>query len=229
MKLIINITDKKVTKAFVIIGIALACAALIGDQIFNFQGRFFELSLFKLDKKITISTSYASFLLFMCSILIVTILYLKKKEEDRFIPHWIVLAVIFLGLSLSKMISFHTFVFGLARSILSRIGLFIPSFAVGLTLILIFILFYLNFYKSFQKHIKKIILFAGIIYVGGSITMEVLSGFSMHYYGRQSLLYSIFSNVEELFEMTGAIIFIYALLLYIDIEKRSYKEGDKED
>ena len=55
---------------------------------------------------------------------------------------------------------------------------------------------------------------AGIIYVGGALGVEAVSGLWAERHGEDNLVYMTISTVEELMEMIGIIVFIHALLDY---------------
>ena len=61
----------------------------------------------------------------------------------------------------------------------------------------------------------QISLASGVIYVAGAIGMEVLNSWLVMTgeISRQGFWYEAISGIEEFLEMTGIIIFIYALLL----------------
>jgi hypothetical protein len=56
---------------------------------------------------------------------------------------------------------------------------------------------------------------AGIIFVAGAVGMEMVGGRYVFYNGKEELQYALMVTLEELLEMTGIIIFIYALASYI--------------
>ena len=56
---------------------------------------------------------------------------------------------------------------------------------------------------------------SGMTYVIGAIGFELLGALQHDLHGRNNLVYSLLYTCEELFEMLGAVIFIYTLLLYI--------------
>lgn len=56
---------------------------------------------------------------------------------------------------------------------------------------------------------------SGAVYVGGAIGFELIGGYYAKANGVENLTYSMISTVEESLEMSGVIVFIYALLKYI--------------
>lgn len=54
-----------------------------------------------------------------------------------------------------------------------------------------------------------------MLYVGSAIGIEILGGQQNERYGTYNLVCAFYYTIEELLEMIGTAIFIYALLLYI--------------
>ena len=86
----------------------------------------------------------------------------------------------------------------------------------GIVIILVVAFFYLRFILSLPKQTKVMILISGFIYLGGLIGMEMLGGNYANLKGIHNLPYNIFVTIEESLEMTGLVLFIYALLDYLE-------------
>jgi hypothetical protein len=84
-------------------------------------------------------------------------------------------------------------------------GLCIALFAVA----------YVNFLASLPARTRRLFLVAGITFVGGAIGVEAISGKHASLHGEGNLTYHLITTLEELFEMAGLVLFIYALLDYI--------------
>jgi len=50
----------------------------------------------------------------------------------------------------------------------------------------------------------------------------MVTGKMAEFYGEGSLAYQLMSSVEEFFEMVGIVIFIYALLEYLQVRNAEY-------
>jgi hypothetical protein len=61
---------------------------------------------------------------------------------------------------------------------------------------------------------------AAAVYVGGALGMEMVCGYMFVEYGEQSLAYLAAMTLEETMEMTGMVIFLYALLDFLRREQR---------
>jgi predicted permease len=85
-------------------------------------------------------------------------------------------------------------------------------------ILLILIIVYAKFLFKLPKKVKSLFMLSGLIFVFGAIGLESISGFYDELIGQQNFEYCALYTIEELFEMCGVAIFIYALLLYISDE-----------
>jgi hypothetical protein len=86
---------------------------------------------------------------------------------------------------------------------------------VGAPFALAMSLLYSRFIFRLERRTRWLVLLAGALYIGGSLVIESLSARLWDIKEGTSLEYSAIGTVEELFEMLGVIVFIYALLDYI--------------
>jgi hypothetical protein len=77
------------------------------------------------------------------------------------------------------------------------------------------VLSYRRFLRSLPSRTRHLFLLAGAIFVGGAIGIEAVSGLHASVHGEESLIYHLIITVEELLEMSGVVLFIYALMDYM--------------
>lgn len=165
-------------------------------------------------------TWYASSTLLLCALLLAAVAAIKKRDGARYISHWRALAVIFLYLSLDEAAQIHERTTPPLRELLNAWGvlygfLFWSWVVLFGALTLIFVLAYLRFLAHLPPKTRQLFLIAGALYAGGALGGEVVGGHYASLYGRDDPTVAIPSHVEELAEMLGVAIFIYALLSYI--------------
>lgn len=83
------------------------------------------------------------------------------------------------------------------------------------------LLVYVKFLSDLPAKTRGMFLIAGTLYVGGAMGMELLGGYHTELYGLENMPYVLITTFEELLEMLGIAVFIYALLSYIS----SYMKG----
>ena len=82
-------------------------------------------------------------------------------------------------------------------------------------LLVILALFYWRFWRALPTRSRWLIFLAGALYVGGAFGLEMVGGKLAEVYGTPSLIYHVVCSVEELAEMVGLTVFIYALIEHI--------------
>lgn len=235
MKFIIPISPKRVAFSLSIWVLFFAVAGVTVQVLrygFNYRQRW--ISLFNLDTEINYPSWYSSFTLLFCGILLGIIAAAQKKQGDRYFRHWKVLSWIFVLFSLDEILSLHEIlIVDDLRKALNLGGFFYFIWVIpGAIFVLLTALAYLKFLLHLPRKTRELFLLAGSIYVGGALGMEMVCGYYADAVGQRNLIYGLMVSVEEILEMIGVIVFIYALLSYIgsyleDIDLR-FKIRDSE-
>jgi hypothetical protein len=172
---------------------------------------------FRLDanREATVLAWFSSLLLFVAALLLAAIGWMKSAARDRYARQWAALAVVFLLLSLDEAVALHETIGPLTRK-LGLGGLFYYSWViVGFTAVIAFGLVFMRFWLSLESRPKLLFLFAAALFIGGAIGVEMASGFVDEVRGKTNPAYVILASIEELMEMLGVSVFIYALLDHI--------------
>jgi hypothetical protein len=236
MKFIIPVSPKRVAFSLSIWVLFFAIAGITVQFLrygFNYRERW--ITLFNLDREINYPSWYSSFTLLFCGILLSIIAVAKKKEGDRYFPHWKALGLIFVFFSLDEILSLHEIlIIDDLRKALNLGGFFYFIWVIpGTIFVLLTAIAYLKFLLHLPPKTRELFLLAGSIYVGGALGMEMVSGYYADAVGQRNLIYGLIVSVEEILEMVGVIVFIYALLSYIgfyleDIDLR-FKIADSKE
>jgi len=213
------------TKSEIVADYNLALGGLVAAGNLEF-GPFVK--LFDLNKEGNIPTFYQASTLLLCSALLAIIAFAKKKEDAPYRLHWKALSIIFLFLSLDEAARLHERTIEPLQSALNASGFLHYAWIIlGAVFVLIFVLAYLRFLADLPRKSRNLFLVAGAISVGGALGMESISGYHKSFYVGQYMLLSclcnyhanhvMISTVEELLEMLGIVVFIYALMSYISL------------
>ena len=65
------------------------------------------------------------------------------------------------------------------------------------------------------KQTLFLFILSAVIFVSGAIGFEMLAGWQAELNGRENLLHCLLYTCEEVLEMLGVVMFIYALLAFI--------------
>lgn len=236
MKFIIPISPRRIAShlsLWVLFFAGAGLAVQIARYGFNYRERW--INLFNLDRELNYPSWYSALTLLFCAILLAIIAAGKKQQGDRYFPHWKALALMFVLFSLDETLSIHEiFINPDLRKALHLGGIFYFVWVIpGTIFVLIAGLSYLKFLRHLPRKTQFLFMLAGGLYVVGALGMEMVSGFYADLAGQRNLIYGIITSIEEVLEMLGILVFIYALLSYIgwfmpNIDVRFKVLGDSE-
>jgi hypothetical protein len=177
--------------------------------------------IFTLDHEMNIPAIFSSLMLLMAAGLLFFVYTTQKKHEGPFTRHWIFLSVIFLFLAYDEMFSFHEGLIGPLRKILVTGGVFSYEWVIlAIPLVFILAISYSRFLINLPTNVGILVVLAGAIYVGGSIGGEMLSGWYASNFLEGDANYILLTIFEETLEMSGMILFIHAILLFLFVSSR---------
>jgi hypothetical protein len=224
MDVTIPVSAKRCAAALALI-VAILAAASLGASLLSFMSveepflrevRESVVRLLWLDAEGNIPSWYSASLLLFCSVLLAAIAFAHKQNRLGYVVHWLVLSLIFAFLSLDETAQLHELSISPLRDALDTTGFFYYAWIIPAGLcVTLFVVGYLRFLTKLPARTRRLFLLAGAIFVGGAIGVEAISGMQASLHGEQNLTYHLVITVEELFEMTGIVVFIYALLDYI--------------
>lgn len=213
----------EITAGGVLTGLALFILFLffanLGMLLLNFHFQYDDVynltRLFNFSDEKNIPTLFSSLGLIFCAALLTVIAVIQKRLRSAHLL-WSGLAVVFLFLSIDEFASLHERLTLPMRESLDASGFLYFSWVVPYGVALVgFGLLYLRFLTRLPRRTMVLFLISGLIYVTGAMGLEMLGGWRAEAYGSDDLIYLAMVTAEELLEMVGIAIFIYALLSYI--------------
>jgi hypothetical protein len=217
------ISPKKLALVFTLVVLSLILAHVGVQYLKFFQGHNYLLGFerqLNLDNENNLPTWYSSSALLLSAILLAVIGLANKREGNPYANQWLVLAAIFLYLSLDEAASLHEMAGRLLKPMLQAAGyfhgfLYFTWVVFGAIFVLIVALAYLRFLAALPAKTRYLFLIAGTLYVGGALGIEILGARYTYFYGAENFTYTMFVTVEEGFEMLGVVVFLYALLSHL--------------
>ncbi|MGL5940067.1 MAG: hypothetical protein ACRC2S_06715 [Waterburya sp.] len=218
----INISPYRVVKLLILIVVGLTFMHSI-LQVLNFGLGLHKLtiitSFFNFESDSNISTWYSSVTLLISSLLLIPIAIAKKNEQDPYARHWQFLVVIFAFLSLDEVAMLHERS-GQVLDVLSPVEfdgwLYFQWVLIGIPVTLIVAFAYLKFLAHLPARTRNLFILAGALFTGGALGLEIMAGHEESLDTYNELLYKLFTTIEELWEKLGVLVFIYALLSYME-------------
>lgn len=174
------------------------------------------LHYFDFDSESNFPSLYSALALAFCSYLLAVITVFKKRVKDKYSRHWQALSAIFLFLAIDENCSIHEVFIPITRKVIDVRGIFYFAWVIPASvLIIVFLAVFRKFVFQLPKKYKNLFILAGTIYLSGALGMELLGGYIVDSFGFNTMQYVVVSTIEELLEMFGVVIFINALLSYI--------------
>jgi hypothetical protein len=168
------------------------------------------------DGEANIPAWFSAALLLSCAFLLAAIASAHRQHRGGYVGRWLVLSFIFGFLSLDETAQLHELSIAPLRDMFDTTGFLYYAWIIPAGIcVALFVLGYLSFLAKLPARTRWLFLLAGALFVGGALGVEAVSGSHASLHGEQNLTYHLIITVEELCEMAGLVVFIYALLDYI--------------
>ncbi|MEL6496334.1 MAG: hypothetical protein AAFQ41_14610 [Cyanobacteria bacterium J06623_7] len=189
------------------------------NDSFDIQSKYDIESLpqyFNFDKEANFPSVYSALTLAFCSYLLAIIASFHQAKQSPWAKNWKWLSIIFIGLAIDEICSIHEVSIPILRTVIDSGGwLYFPWILPASILVIIFLFSFRKFIFNLPPKTRTLFVLAGAIYLAGAIGMEAVGGYIADTPGLYLHAYAIAATIEELLEMLGIIIFIHALLAYI--------------
>jgi hypothetical protein len=173
------------------------------------------LDLFSVNVEESLPTWYATLLLFGAAGLLAFITAAKFATQDAAAWRWAGLALVFVYLSMDEGAAIHEVVADVVQTRLTLTGyLFFAWQVVAAPLVILFVILYWRFLFRLPPRTRHLFILAGVVYIGGALVVEGISANRYYLDGGLTFAYLVIATIEELSEMLGVVLFIYALLDY---------------
>lgn len=211
---------KKTVSALGAIAMGLIVANMAG-MISKYYFGSHRVALFDLDREGNIPTLYSSVTALLCAGLLAVIATAEKRQKKRDAYYWMGLAAVFLFLGVDDGAAIHENIIRPLRDTLRTSGILYFAWVIPYGIFVIVLgAVYLRFLFSLPAKTRFLILAAGMIYVTGALGGELLGGYWVERHGPDNAPYALITMLEETLEMTGILIFLYALMSHIASELR---------
>lgn len=195
-----------------IAGKALEWALGVHSTYFIYQ----TVLTFNVNRESNIPTWYSTLLLLTCAVLLGIIALAQQQSGKAGARHWKGLALIFLYLSLDETAVIHEkLTIPLQESLHVTGFLYFGWVLAGAAVVVAVGLIYARFIFRLPPPTRRLFILAALLYVGGALVVEAISANQWYQTDSESLLFSAIGTIEELGEMLGTVVFIYALSSYI--------------
>lgn len=225
----VHITSKKI--AYVLLGaIAFLLIANLSIIYLRFVRGFQHLRGFihgfYFDAEANFPSLYSALAILVSAYLLWLISNLDREKSAKRSFYWKLLSVVFVLLAMDEFGSLHEYMIEPLRGILDKSSLdsdylYFAWFIPYVILVLVLCIVLLRFFLGLPRRTRWLFLIAIVLFLSGAVGMEMIGG---NYWANQGwaidgsddadLYYALIITVEELLEMLGIVVFIYALSEY---------------
>lgn len=200
----------------VLVGVHVATQLAI-SFLSDFIGRDWLNIMFGLGGEANLPATFSGGLLLFSGLLLGAVALEKRRSGAPFAFQWALLSAVFLFLSLDELASIHDNISKPLNRLYATGGALMYVWVVPYGLAVVFLLLsLLKFLLRLPAVTRRLFLLSGVLYVGAALGIELLQAASNSQASGGGPLSFMSVTIEESLEMLGVIVFIYALLTYIE-------------
>jgi hypothetical protein len=211
------LNPKRITIYFAWPVLFFAIAHVVG-QLIRYHtglGNNIFIRAFNLDWESSIPSLYVIMEWLFCLALLSIITFVKRKQKSPY-AYWMGLVILFSFLTLDEFMSIHERLSGIIHHALNTSGVLLFAWIIPYSILMVILgIVYLRFLFNLPTRIRNLFLFAFVVFVFGALGVEFFEGGHADSHGKDYVYYLFFVTLEESLEMTGLVIFVYALSSYI--------------
>ncbi|WP_224996849.1 multidrug transporter [Cesiribacter sp. SM1] len=221
--LAVGISPIKVTVALLCISVLLLLGNLVSVYLIasgkNSQSvlLWYTAWYFDFNGESNFPAFFSTLALMFAALLNLVIYRFLKTNAAADSTYWLVLGLIFAFLSIDENVQLHEAIAKHLRPVLPTDfnGFFYWAWVVPYSVVALAVAaYFFTFVLNLPKKTRTLFIASGLLFMLGALGLEFIEGYYFKLYGLDHLINKILYCIEELFEMWGIIIFIYALLDY---------------
>lgn len=203
-----------------LVGVTIAIAALnVAMGLAQFveapQSVVAAFAAVDLDLESSIPTWFSITLMLTCAGALALVAGRARRSAERGARHWAGLAVIFVVLSIDEQVALHERAIVPVRELLGASGAFHQAWVIpALILLIVLAVIYLPFLAGLPAALRRRMLLAACLFVGGAVGLEMVGGWLLVRYGAGPQT-GVVVILEEVLELLGLIVLLRALLLHL--------------
>ena len=206
----------KALAAAVIVLHLLNVPAVLFQHVWMWEGAKHYIEFFGVSGEGKLPTYYSgSTMLFAAALL--GFISVRAPARGLFRAHWAALGVIFALMAMDELVQIHELSTRTLRGFFGITGgpLYHAWVIPAMVFLIAMAVAYVPFLLKLPARSRALFVAAGTIYVGGALGMEMVGSAYAAEHGHD-LAYGVIATLEELGEMAGMVVFIYALMDHLE-------------
>ena len=210
----------KAISGIIILLLIANCGSLFMQHVLDHPEIWGLVPLFHFDREQNLPTFFSSLLLLLSAALLFAAAQKARSTGTSSRP-WALLALVFAFLSIDEITSVHEKVDALIKFYTPTSGILHHAWVAPYGLaVLILAIVLCPWFLALNRWLQVMFFTSGAVFVGGALGVEIING--LYYSGltetaaeTTTLIGDSLATIEELAEMTGVSVFIYALLTHL--------------
>jgi len=217
-----SISPRRVLIVLVLVSAAFGAASLFGQYLRLFHGvdqysRFNLIDNFDVDEEANFPTYWNTLLLLIAALLVTVVARLARLAADPMSSRWRFLAVAFFVLSVDEAAGVHEAAGQIVPQTNELGGILFSGWVVLYAVIVVLIGWYvLPLLLSLPRTHRVRFVASAVVYVSGALVVELVESAITIRTGDETWRYQLVSTVQEMSEMIGVALFVWALLRLIE-------------
>lgn len=227
----LQINPSTFPKALASIAITFVIASFIGQFALYFtqhRNLLGFVPFFYLDQEIGITTFFHVSILFMASVPLCFIYFIKKAQSDRYSTRWAILSFGFMLMAYDLATGLHRKFTPVMHALLgssnnlffhasNNLGIFRYAWVIPYLIIAIgCCIYFFKFWLSLPKKTRVNFSVSAVLLLSGALGFELIEGSYTAIHGEENFVYGgILVTIDKSLQMSGIIYFIYGQLEYI--------------
>lgn len=199
------------------IGIKAAELLYFGDR----DSAPFELysAFFTVNAEGIVPTVFSMLGLMFCAVLLAVIGWSTRSAGQSGARLWSALGAVFLFLAVDEGFEIHERLNDRFRDAFDASGWLLHAWVIPYAaLLVVFLIVYARFTWRLPERTRRLFVAAGVLYIAGAVGMELVGSKITDDLGTDTVAYAAASTMEEVFELSGIVLFSYALLSHLQRE-----------
>jgi hypothetical protein len=216
----LRVAPRRVLMVLVLVGVALGAASLFGQYLRFFHGiesAFGFIENFDVEEEASFPTYFSSLLLLAAAFLSAVVARARRLSGDPMAARWGILAVLFAALSVDEAVAIHEMSGNLVPETDALGGILYFGWVVPASVVVVLVGWYfIPFLRDLQNPHRRRILASALVYIGGALGVELVESAIASRTGDETWRYQLVSTFQEVTEMVGISLFVWALLKLIE-------------
>lgn len=218
----LTIPPRRVLAVLVLMSLVIGAASVFGQYLRFFHGvdqysRFGLIDNFDVDEEANVPTYYNTLLLLAAALLVAIVARTLRLTGDPMSTRWRVLAVIFFVLSVDEAVGIHEEAGQIVPETDELGGTLFSGWVVIYAIVVGLVGWYVvPLLRGLARRHRARFIASAVVYVSGALFVELVESAITSRTGDETWRYQLVSTVQEMTEMVGVALFIWALLKFLE-------------